>query len=252
MDYRSPDGITPDQVNSSTAQSLLIPPRRAAVLYTHSDADWEQAGIIHVENHRLDDELGNYERLVILHLFAKDYPQSVVITGWHKQGPPSSELGWHPSWGTNGIDVFGHPFVGWKDTRRADAPYNDLHVTMILGPPVDLSSAYRVATSEITTERAYQMAHMLTYFSTLADAGATITRWAPRPEELIGRIIDRYLSQESIRREPVGDSGADLLVWQLVKRAHCLQAGSLRDRLMGLAQDVARRRESLYTETVAR
>ena len=45
MDYRSPDGITPDQVNSSTAQSLLIPFRRAAVLYTHSDADWEQAAI---------------------------------------------------------------------------------------------------------------------------------------------------------------------------------------------------------------
>ena len=122
MDFRSPDGVAPEQVNSSTAQGLVIPARQSAVLYATSDADWEQAAILHVEGYRLDDELGNYERLAVLHLPAKDYPQFVFITGWHKRGRPSSELGWEPSWGTSGSDPSLGLFVAWKDTPSASAP----------------------------------------------------------------------------------------------------------------------------------
>jgi hypothetical protein len=242
MDFRSPDGIAPEHVNSSTAQGFLIPARQSAVLFAHSDADWEQAAIVHVEGYRLDDELGNYDRLVVLHLPAKDYPQSVMITGWHKPGRPSAQLGWEPSWGTSGSDPSWGLFVAWKDTPAANAPFNDLRIVVVLSPPIDLSGAYRTSVAD----RVFQVAHTLTYLSTLAEASLELSRRTPSPDQLIGRVIDRYLS-EGQGREPFSGSAADLLIWQLVERAHRFQAGSLRDRLLDLAYNVARRIERCHT-----
>jgi hypothetical protein len=129
---------------------------------------------------------------------------------------------------------------------------------MVVGPSIDLYAsdvstarrAYQIgplryARQLNTGQRAYHISHLLTYLATLAEAGqqTTVTgalHAAPNLDEATGRVIDEYLA-EGDPLEACSDSAADLLVADLVWRGHSVEAGSLRDRLSGLAQEVLRR-----------
>jgi hypothetical protein len=254
LEFKAPDGSNPGFMYSTTALWFPLPPGRTAALYATSDADWEQAALVYLQGYRLHDDLGNYERRVTLLVYAQEYPQQLVFTGWHKEGRPNSELPWLPSQGTSGPS-----FVAWKDTSAADAPYNDLRIDIVIGPPIGQQQqrlttpqyAYQVSTAQ----RAYQISHLLTYLSTLAEVGRQTTLSgaldsAPNLDEAIGRVIDEYLA-EGDPRETGSESAADLLIADLLWRGHSIEAGSLRNRLTDLAQDVLRRARA-RTRTDAR
>lgn len=229
-------------MRTGTLQSIVVPAGRSAVFYATGDADWEHAALVYVDEYPLMYQLGNYERLVVLHIYARDYPQNILLSGWHKEGRPDGGLPWLPSYGTV------HPgYAAWKDSASFEAPYNDLRVDPVFGPPIGSQgqplvvspSAYQVSTAE----RASQMAHLLTYFSTLAEAGAMVTTaggtGSPSldPADLSRRSVDQYLA-ESDPREPISYCAADLLVSALMSRAHEFEAGPLRDRLIDLTRQV--------------
>lgn len=251
----APDGSRPEVMYSTTLLGFTLPPRQTAALFATSDADWEQAALVYLQGYRLHNDLGNYERLVTMLISWQDYPQQLLFTGWHKEGRPDAGLPWLPSHG-----IFGPSFVAWKDTPAENAPYNDLRIDIVLAPPIG-QAGYRVSVAERpsqlsalsaggqegTAHRALEVAHLLKYFTTLAEAGQTT--WsgaldtAPDLGEAVGRVIDAYLAA-SQPREAWSESAADLLVAELLWRAHSLASGSLRDRLVRVAEDVVRRARS--------
>lgn len=85
---------------------------------------------------------------------------------------------------------------------------------------------------------------MLGYFATLADAGTMISLSsagaAVDPGNLSDAVIDRYLN-ESDPQEPTAAFARSFHVSELVRQAHTLQPGSLRDRLFELSHRVAKR-----------
>jgi hypothetical protein len=245
-DYtQAPDGSKPEFMYQGTLAVFPVPFNQTAVLSATSDADWEQAAVVYVQDLRLND-LGNHGRAKTRLIYNRKEQQQLVLTGWHKEGQPNSELPWLPSHG-----ISGSSFVAWKDTSAADAPYNDLRIDIVFGPPIGQQQqplrqttpqyAYQVSTAQ----RAYQISHLLAYLSTLAEARQQTTvsgalDSAPNLDETIGRVIDEYLA-EGDPRETCSDSAADLLIADLVWRGHSIEAGSLRNRLTDLAQDVLRR-----------
>jgi hypothetical protein len=168
-----------------------------------------------------------------------------MLTGWHKEGEPSSELPWLPSEGS----MLGPQQYGWRDTTGQ--PYDDLVLYVTITPPVDRFDPASPPSSGIlvsTATRAYQMAHHLAYLATLADAGRT-TLFGRATHNLTiaaatGYLIDAYLT-EGDSREFTSGQAADLLTFELVRRAHTFGPGSLRDRLLETAHRVTCRREEV-------
>jgi hypothetical protein len=216
---------------STTVLGFTLPPDHTAAMFATSDAEWEQAALVYLQGYRLSSELGNYERPVTLLISAQVYPQQLLFTGWHKEGRPNSELPWLPSQGKSGPS-----FIAWKDTS-ADAPYNDLRIGIIQQRLTIRQYAYQVSTAQ----RAYEISHLLSYLSTLAEAGRQTTlSGALTLDEAIGRVICEYLA-ECEPPETCSESAEDLLISELLLRAHSMQAGSLRDRITRLAQGICQR-----------
>lgn len=258
--FTAPDGSFPEFLHADTILGLTMPRRRTAVLFATSDADWEQAALVYVRGYRVDRQLGNWERPVTMLLYAYEHPLQLLFTGWHKEGRPNSELPWVPSRGSSGPS-----FVAWKDKPAAAAPYNDLRIDIVIAPPLGVASPVRTARrayqiSELpyaspvgTSQRASNVAHLLTYLATLAETGrqtigSGALESAPTLDEAIGRVIDEYLAEGALR-EPSSDSTADLLMADLLWRGHSIEAGSLRNRLVGLVQDVRRRAQARTRST---
>jgi hypothetical protein len=240
--YRAPDGSIPEFVYSTTLYTFTLPAGSAAAMITQPNEYWEQVALLYLQGYQLDTQLGgSMDRPVTANIYAQPYPQQVILTGWHKEGEPSSELPWLPSEGS----LLGPNQYGWRDTTGQ--PYDDLVLYVTITPPVDqFDSGYNLdfGFQASTGTRAYHMGHQLTYFSTLAEAGQTTLMGTAAHSLTIAAatdyVIDAYLT-EGDPREATSPQAADLLTCELVRRAHTFESGSLRDRLLEVARNVRRR-----------
>lgn len=271
--YVAPDGTHPQAVPAGTAYWFTLPARCAAALLVFPNSQRENVALIHLQGYLLATQLGGWmDRPVTANIYAQLYAQSVVLTGWHKEGAPDSELPWFPSYGT----PLSPRSYGWRDAPGES--YDALVLAVTVTPPVDQfdpagphspgvpdeafdpsgphypgarAFGYQVSTAI----RAYQMAHHLTYLSTLAEAGHESVFSAPRHTLTIAaateRLIDAYLT-ESTSRDALSDQAPDLLTFELVRRANTFGAGSLRDRLLGIAKQIRGRCNSISRRTAAK
>jgi len=264
--YIAPDGTHPENAPLTTAYWFTLPARCAAALLVFPNSVRENVALIHLQGYLLDTQIGGWmDRPVTANVYAQPYAQSVVLTGWHKEGAPDSELPWFPSEGT----PLSRRSYGWRDSPGQS--YDALVLAVTVTPPVDqfdpngphypgppdepfdpsgphFPGAHAFGYQVSTATRAYQMAHHLAYFSTLAEAGQaslfSAVRHTPTIAAATEHLIDAYLT-EADSRDVLGDQAADLLTFELVRRAHTFGAGSLRDRLLVIAKQIRGRCDSI-------
>ena len=259
--YVAPDGTHPDVIPAGTAYWFTLPARSAAALLVFPNSVRENVALIHLQGYLLDTQLGGWmERPVTANIYAQPHSQSVVLTGWHKEGAPDSELPWFPSYGT----PLSSRSYGWRDAPGDS--YDALVLVVTVTPPVDqydpggphypgvpdqpfdpsgphYPGAHAFGYQVSTATRASQLAHHLAYLSTLAEAGQE-SLFSTRKHTLTiaaatERLIDAYLT-EGTSRDILSDQAPDLLTFELVRRADTFGAGSLRDRLLGIARQIRR------------
>jgi hypothetical protein len=242
-------------------------------LLVFPNSERENVALIHLQGSLLATQLGGWmDRPVTANIYAQPYAQSVVLTGWHKEGAPDSELPWFPSHGT----LLSPRSYGWRDAPGPS--YDALVLAVTVTPPVDqfdpggphspgvpdepfdpsgphYPGAHTFGYQVSTATRAFQMAHHLTYFSTLAEAGHaspfSALRHTPTIVAATERLIDAYLT-EATSRDALSDQAPDLLTFELVRRANMFGAGSLRDRLLWIAKQIRGRCDSIAGRTASK
>ncbi|NEE17858.1 hypothetical protein G3M58_66775 [Streptomyces sp. SID7499] len=99
IDLRAPDG-TNRPFNSLTLQYVCTLRRfSSAVIWARCGADWEEAGVVYLNDVRQPRTIGNYRHDRFATIPEANFDQKVAIAGWHKQSAPDSRKPWVASHG---------------------------------------------------------------------------------------------------------------------------------------------------------
>jgi hypothetical protein len=119
LDLHAPDGSN-QPVNTLTVQHLgTLLPFSTAVIFAGGQADWEQAGVVYINDVRQPTLIGNYNHPTMFSLVERNFSQHIMVAGWHKRGRPSGSLPWVASRGRLQAGV-----AGWDDSG-GDADFDD-------------------------------------------------------------------------------------------------------------------------------
>lgn len=119
LDLHAPDGSN-QPVNTQTVQHLgTLLPFSTAVIFAGGQANWEQAGVVYINDVRQPTLIGSHHHPRMFSLGERTFSQHIMVAGWHKQSPPAGGRPWVASRGRLQAGV-----AGWDDSG-GDADFED-------------------------------------------------------------------------------------------------------------------------------
>src|SRR5215203_6710442 len=119
LDLHAPDGAS-QPLNTQTVQHLgTLLPFSTAVIFAGGQSNWEQAGVVYINDFRQPTLIGSHHHPRMFSLGERTFSQHIMVAGWHKQSPPAGGRPWVASRGRLQAGV-----AGWDDSG-GDADFED-------------------------------------------------------------------------------------------------------------------------------
>lgn len=241
LDFRDPD-FQWQPINNTFAPELKVPPFATAFLFGKSEASWEQAIVVYIDEQRQAAQFGTFGRTNVMGLPMRDRTQRLSLAGWHKRSGPDSEQPWVVS---NG-DLSGN-LASWEDTLNENADFNDYQIELVVAPGPHPLTPLVVAEPATSVEfEAKHIASSLFSFSVVRDV-AVHTLQGDRQKAVIdyadsahSRILDAYRAANRETESWLSPLSADIaLAAHLHAIAQTVSVSPLRKHLEELTERVA-------------